>query len=55
MKRVYVVIGELEDGRADVYYAVCHTMGRADELCHEAEAADPEHYYTWYEVIEEDD
>jgi hypothetical protein len=32
-------------------------MTKADELCLEAEADDfnPDRYYTWHEVIEEDD
>ena len=57
MKRAYVVVGELPDGRADDYYAICHSMERADELCLEAEAkySSDGSYYTWYEVVEEDD
>ena len=55
MRRAYVILGELEDGTVDVYYSVCHSMERADELCYEAEENDPDHYYTWHEIIEEDD
>lgn len=55
MRRSYVVVGELDDGRVDNYYAVCHSMKRADELCLKAEKEDPEIIYTWYEVVEEDD
>ena len=55
MRRAYVIVGELEDGMVDTYYAVCHSMERADELAYEAEAADPDHIYVWHEVIEEDD
>lgn len=56
MKRAYVIVGELEDTNVvDVYYAICHSMDRADELCLEAEASDPSRIYTWREVIEEDD
>lgn len=54
MKRAYIVTGELENGLTDVYYAVCHSMVAAEQLCVEAEAADPKHYYTWHEVIEDD-
>ena len=54
MRRAYVIVGKLEDVVV-VYYAICHSMIRADELCSEAEAADPAHEYSWYEVIEEDD
>ena len=57
MRRAYVVVGELENGSVDVYYGVCHSMTAADKLCFEAEKDDPrdDHYYTWHEVIEEDD
>jgi len=57
MRRAYVVVGELPDGIVSNYYGVCHSMKRADELCLEAEADDfnPDRYYTWHEVIEEDD
>lgn len=55
MRRAYVVVGKLEDGTVDVYYGVCHTMERADRLSFEAESEDPDHIYTWYETIEEDD
>ena len=57
MRRAYVVVGELPDGTVSNYYGVCHSMKRADELCLEAEADDfnPDRYYTWHEVIEEDD
>ena len=56
MKRAYVVVGELErDAVPVVWYAVCHSMSRADELAYEAEANDPDHVYVWYEVVEEDD
>lgn len=56
MKRAYVVVGlDNDEGFVVSWYAVCHSMQRADELCLEAEEKDPEHIYTWYEVIEEDD
>ena len=57
MKRAYVVVGlDNDEGFVVSWYAVCHSMQRADELCFEAESNDPEqHMYTWYEVIEEDD
>lgn len=56
MKRAYVVVGEREtEAVPEVWYAVCHSMSRADELAYEAEAKDPNHVYVWYEVIEEDD
>lgn len=56
MRRAYVVTGELEDGTIDVFYAVCHSMHKADELCLEAENDDLcDRIYTWHEIIEEDD
>jgi len=57
MRRAYVITGELENGTVDVYYAVCHSMHKADELCLEAERDDTQsdRIYTWHEVIEEDD
>ena len=56
MRRAYVVVGKLPD--SDVvsdYYAVCHSMTRADKLCLEAEKDNSHLEYSWYSVIEEDD
>ena len=55
MRRAFVILGQLETGELDRVYAICHTMARADELCLEAEAEDPDIQYNYYEVIEEDD
>ena len=55
MRHVYVVVGELENGIADDYYAVCHSIARAYELCLRAEEECPELHYTWYASVEEDD
>jgi hypothetical protein len=55
MKRAYVVVGKLQNDVVDDYYAVCHSMERADELCLEAEAQNPRLEYTWYPAVEEDD
>lgn len=55
MRRAYVIVGELDNGVVDDYYAVCHSMSRAEELCLKAENEYPDRYYTWYEAIEEDD
>lgn len=56
MRRAYVVVGERQnEAVVEVWHAVCHSMNRADELAYAAEAADPEHVYMWYEIIEEDD
>lgn len=56
MRRAYVVVGESEkSGVVLSWYAVAHSMQRADELCYEAEQETDGLVYTWYEVIEEDD
>lgn len=57
MRRAYVVVGETHEGVVDVFYAVCHSMAAAEELCVEAKKNDPNfrRVYTWHEVIEEDD
>ena len=58
MRRAYIVYGmyDVTHDRVDVYYAVCHTMERAEELCLKAETEDPNgRIYSWAEVIEEDD
>ena len=57
MQRAYVITGELENGEIVCFYAVCHNMKKADELCLQAESEElnPNCIYTWHEVIEEDD
>ena len=56
MRQAYVVVGEDPcTGTSDDFYAVCHSMDRADALCFEAETENPELEYTWYAVIEEED
>lgn len=55
MRYAYVVVGELEDGRVCDYYAVCHSMAAAEDLCYEAELENPSLVYTWYCTVEEDD
>lgn len=55
MRRAYIIVGKLENGIIDDYYAVCHNMERADELCLEAETKNPQLEYSWYSAIEEDD
>ena len=55
MKNVFVVVGELEDGRIDTFYGIVRTIDRAEQLCLEAEEIDSTHKYTWYVVVEEDD
>lgn len=55
MRRAYVVVGEREEARPDVWYAVVHSMKLADELCLTAENEDPERIYYWREVVEDDD
>ena len=57
MRRAYVVVGENPyTAVVESFYAICHSMERAEDLCFEAESDDPDQLmYTWYEVIEEDD
>ena len=55
MRRAYVIVGELENGKVSDVYAVCHTMERAEELRMEAEQERPALSYTWYHVVEEED
>ena len=56
MRQAYVVVGEdPHTGMSDDFYAVCHSMDRADALCFEAETENPELEYTWYAIIEEED
>ena len=55
MKHVFVVVGELEDGRIDTFYGVARSIERAEALCAEAEEIDTTHNYTWYPVTEEED
>ena len=56
MRRCYIVYGvELGLDAIATWYAVCHSMERAEELRIEAQEADPNHVYLWAEVIEEGD
>lgn len=56
MRRVYVVVGlDPKTNELDQVYGICHTMGRADELCLEAESETSSLIFTWYEAVEEDD
>lgn len=59
MKRIYVVVGELEDtDRIDCTYGAYCTMFRASEVCTDLEGhPDNKHIWYWREVIleEEDD
>lgn len=53
MKRIYVVMGELEDtGLVDCFDSACLSADRADERCSELEAK-PDNNHIWYfrEVI----
>lgn len=56
MKRIYIVMGELEDtDTVDCYDSAHLTMERADERCTKLEAVDDSHIWYWREVILEDD
>lgn len=56
MKRIYVVMGELEDtNQVDSYDGAYLSMSRADERCYELEAApNNNHIWYWREVILEE-
>lgn len=54
MKRIYVVVGELEDtNQIDMFDSALPTMEQADNRCLELEA-EPNNNHIWYwrEVIE---
>ena len=56
MKRIYVVMGELEDTDiVDCYDGAYPTMERADERCTELEAVSDNHIWYWREVILEEE
>ena len=56
MKRIYVVVGELEDtDKIDSFDSAHTTMVRADERCGELESEGNGHIWYWREVILEDD
>lgn len=56
MRRIYVVVGELEDtNQIDSFDSACTTMNRADERCTELEAEDDSHIWYWREVILEEE
>lgn len=56
MKRIYVVIGELEDtDQIDSFDGAYPTMERADERCTELEAENNGHIWYWREVILEEE
>lgn len=53
MKRVYVIINELEDSFGEVWSIedVVSSMAKADSICTELEKNNPGHIYYWREVI----
>lgn len=56
MKRIYVVVGELEDtDKIDVFDGAYPTMERADERCCELEAESNNHIWYWREVVLEEE
>ena len=56
MKRIYVVVGELEDtDKIDVFDGAYTSMSRADERCCELEAEPNNHIWYWREVILEEE
>ena len=56
MKRIYVVVGELEDtNQIDSFDSAHLSMSQADERCGELEAAQDGHIWYWREVILEEE
>lgn len=56
MKRIYVVIGELEDtDQIDSFDGAYPTIERADERCTELEAENNGYIWYWREVILEEE
>ena len=52
MKRIYVVVGELEDtDQIDIFDSAHLSMSRADERCIELESEPNGHIWYWREVI----
>lgn len=56
MKRIYVVVGELEDtNQIDSFDSAHLSMSQADERCGELEAVQDGHIWYWREVILEEE
>jgi hypothetical protein len=56
MKRIYVVVGELEDtDQIDSFDGAYTTIDRADERCTELEAENNGHIWYWREVVLEEE
>lgn len=56
MRRIYVIVGELEDtDKIDIFDSAHLSMSRADERCCELEAEDNNHIWYWREVILEEE
>lgn len=56
MKRIYVVVGELEDtDQIDSFDGAYLTMERADERCTELEAENNGYIWDWREVVLEEE
>lgn len=56
MKRIYVVVGELEDtDKIDSFDGAYATMSRADERCDELEATNDGRIWYWREVVLEEE
>lgn len=55
MKRIYVVVGELEDtDRIDKFDSAYPTMEQAEDRCIELEASSTNYIWYWREVILEE-
>jgi len=56
MKRIYVVVGELEDtDQVDTFYGAYLTMDKAQDVAMELEKQDNGHIWYWREVVLEEE
>lgn len=56
MRRIYIVVGEMEDtDQIDSFDGAYTTMSRADERCGELEATNDGHIWYWREVVLEEE
>lgn len=51
---LYLIIGRGSKQDEDVFYAACHSISRAHELCEEAAREDLRREYFWFPVPEAD-
>lgn len=55
MKRMYVIICDINDSGATCIEDVVSSLTKAEELCFQYEDENPENIYYWQEVISSED